>query len=84
MGKFWEVGACSVVIGCIVYEAYGRDLVMTSCEILVGALTKVKNELSNLEASDPLLPPDTNAACCLKVVPVHDNVDRKIESNWNP
>jgi len=47
-------------------------------------LTKVNDELDDLETGDPLLPPDADAASALEVVPVHDNVDHQVEGNWNP
>jgi hypothetical protein len=47
-------------------------------------LTKVDDELDNLETGDPLLPPDANATSTLEVVPVHDNVNKQIDINDNP
>lgn len=37
-------------------------------------LTKINDELDDLQTSDPFFPPYTNSARALKVVPVHDNV----------
>ena len=48
------------------------------------AHTKVNDELDDLETSDPLLPPDTDAASALEVVPVHDDVDGEVEGDDNP
>lgn len=36
---------------------------------------EIDDKLDDLEAGDPLLPPDADAARRLKVVPVHDDVD---------
>jgi hypothetical protein len=44
----------------------------------------VDDELDYLEASDPLLPPDTDPTITLKVVPVHDNVNCQIQRNDSP
>lgn len=41
-------------------------------------LTKVNDELDDLEGGDPLLPPDTNTTRALEVIPVHDNVDHEV------
>lgn len=46
--------------------------------------TKVDNELDNLKFRDPFLPPDADTAGTLEVVPVHDNVDEEIQSDWDP
>ena len=45
---------------------------------------EIDDELDDLEAGDPLLPPDADAARRLKVVPVHDDVDHQVEGDWNP
>jgi len=45
---------------------------------------KVNNELDNLKTSDPFLPPDADSTCALEVVPVHNNVNHQVESNWDP
>jgi hypothetical protein len=47
-------------------------------------LTEVNDELDDLETSNPLLPPDSDATSALEVVPVHDNVDRQVEDNGDP
>lgn len=47
-------------------------------------LTKVNDELNDLETGDPLLPPDADAARALEVVPVHDDVNSQIKGNGNP
>jgi hypothetical protein len=47
-------------------------------------LTKINDELDDLEPSHPLLPPDTDATRSLEVVPVHDNVHTKVQSDGNP
>lgn len=49
-----------------------------------GNLTKINDELDDLEAGNPLLPPDTDTTGALEVVPVHDNVNPKVESDGNP
>lgn len=45
---------------------------------------EIDNELDDLKAGDPLLPPDADAARGLEVVPVHDDVDHQVEGDWNP
>jgi len=45
---------------------------------------KINDELDDLETSDPFLPPDLDATRALEVVPVHDNVNHKVERNWDP
>jgi hypothetical protein len=40
--------------------------------------------LDDLETSNPLLPPDSDATCALEVVPVHDNVHSQVEDNGDP
>lgn len=49
-----------------------------------GGLTKVNDELDDLQTRDPLLPPDADAAGALEVVPVHDDVDHQVEGDWDP
>ena len=44
----------------------------------------VDDELDYLEASNPLLPPDTDPTSTLEVVPVHDNVDCQVQGNNSP
>lgn len=51
---------------------------------LRGIHTEVNDKLDDLEASDPLLPPDTDAASALEVVPVHDDMNRQVEGDRNP
>ena len=41
-------------------------------------LTKIKNELDDLETGNPFLPSYANAASALEIVPVHDDVDGQI------
>ena len=47
-------------------------------------LTKVNDKLNDLQTSDPLLPPDTDATGALEVVPVHDDVNGEVEGDGNP
>ena len=47
-------------------------------------LTKINDELDDLETGDPLLPPDLDAARALEVVPVHDDVDHQVERDDDP
>lgn len=44
---------------------------------------KVEDELDDLDSCDPFFPPDADSTSGLEVVPVHDDVDHQIESNWN-
>ena len=45
---------------------------------------EVDDELGDLEDGDVLLPPDADATRGLEVVPVHDDVDGKVEGDDNP
>jgi hypothetical protein len=47
-------------------------------------LTKINDELDNLKTGNPFLPPDFDASRALEVVPVHDDVNHKVERDWNP
>lgn len=47
-------------------------------------LTKIDDELDNLEPGNPLLPPDANSTCGLEIVPVHDNVNAQVQGDGNP
>lgn len=47
-------------------------------------LTEINDKLDDLQTGDPFLPPDANATCRLKVVPVHDHVHHEIETNDGP
>lgn len=49
-----------------------------------GGLTKVKHELDNLHDGDVLLPPDTDTARGLEVVPVHDDMDHEVQRDRDP
>ena len=46
--------------------------------------SNVQDELDDLEAGNPLLPPDTDASGGQEVVPVHQDVGAQVQSNWNP
>ena len=45
---------------------------------------EVNDELGDLKPGDPLFPPDLDTTSGLKVVPVHDDVNREVKSDWNP
>ena len=60
------------------------DSVQTHGTRCVGRLTEINDELDDLETSDPLLPPDADAARALEVVPVHDHVNRQVQGNDGP
>ena len=47
-------------------------------------LTQINDELHNLQHGDVLLPPNTDTASTLEVVPVHDNVDEQVDGDGNP
>jgi hypothetical protein len=47
-------------------------------------LTKINNELDDLEGGNPLLPPDANTARALEIVPVHNDVNAQVQGDWNP
>lgn len=46
--------------------------------------TKVNYELGDLEAGDPLLPPNADTTSRLEVVPVHNNMHHQINRDGNP
>jgi len=45
---------------------------------------KADNELGDLEAGDPLLPPNLDATSALEIVPVHHDVHEEVESDRDP
>lgn len=47
-------------------------------------LTQINDELHNLQHSDVLLPPNTDTAGTLEVVPVHNDVDEQVDGDGNP
>ena len=49
-----------------------------------GIRTEINDELDNLEDGNILLPPNADASGRLEVVPVHDDVDRQVESDGDP
>lgn len=88
VGHPLEVSGSEVGVGSKVYEAFtvkvsdwaGSDIKSASSE----TLTKVDDELDDLKASDPLLPPAADTACALEVVPVHDHVNGQVQGDHNP
>jgi hypothetical protein len=44
---------------------------------------EIDYELDDLDSCDPFFPPDTDSTGSLEVVPVHDDVDGQIKSDWN-
>lgn len=56
-------------------------------DLLVGSKVnkaQIQHELNDLETSDPLLPPNSDASGSQEVVPVHDNMDTQIQGNGHP
>jgi hypothetical protein len=49
-----------------------------------GSLTEVNYELGDLETSDPFFPPNADSASALEIVPVHDDVNKEVESDRYP
>lgn len=47
-------------------------------------LTEVNDKLDDLQAGDPLLPPNPDAAGTLEVVPVHDHVHHQVQRDDDP
>lgn len=47
-------------------------------------LTKIDDELHDLKAGNPLLPPDLDTPSALEVVPVHDYMDSQVEGDDDP
>lgn len=65
----------------------GHPWEVTAGEVGVGSEVneaEVNDELENLHDGDVLLPPDADTARRLEVVPVHDDMDHEVESDWNP
>lgn len=46
--------------------------------------TDIDNKLKNLKNCYPLLPPNTDSTCALKVVPIHEHMDGEIQGYGNP
>jgi hypothetical protein len=44
---------------------------------------EIDDELDDLNSGDPFFPPDPDATRCLKVVPVHDDMDSQVERDWD-
>lgn len=40
--------------------------------------------MDDLGSGNPLLPPDSNTSRALEVVPVHDDVDKQVQGDWDP
>ena len=45
---------------------------------------EINDELDDLEAGNPLLPPDTDTTGALEVVPVHNDVNEEVQDDGNP
>jgi hypothetical protein len=58
----------------------GRGWVRVGCEV---DEDEVDDELDDLDSCYPFFPPDSDAAGCLEVVPVHDDMDCQVERDWN-
>lgn len=84
IGKVWPVGAGEVGPGCEVNEAWESSVSHSTAITRMEKLTKIQHELDNLHHSDVLLPPDSDTASALEVVPVHDDVDHEVQGNDDP
>lgn len=84
-GHRGEVSRGEVGVRGEVNEAYS-ELVSAnwSVAVCVAILTKIDDELDDLETSNPLLPPDADTTSTLEVVPVHDNVHGQVKGDGNP
>lgn len=51
---------------------------------MMASLTKIDDELDDLETGNPLLPPNADTTGALEVVPVHDNVHSQVKGNGDP
>jgi hypothetical protein len=47
-------------------------------------LTKINDELGDLETGDPFLPPNANSTRTEEVVEVHDHVHHQVKSDRDP
>jgi len=47
-------------------------------------ITEIEHELSDLHDGDVLLPPNANATCALEIIPVHDDMDTKVQGDGHP
>ena len=45
---------------------------------------KINDELHNLQHGDILFPPDLDTSRRLEIVPIHNDVDQKVQGNWDP
>jgi hypothetical protein len=48
------------------------------------SLTEINDKLDDLKTGNPFLPPDSDAARALEIVPVHDNVDHQVQGDHGP
>ena len=79
-----KVGGSEVGVGRKVDESCGTDKQPDYAPSRSGPRTKINDELQDLEAGDPLLPPNTDAARRLEVVPIHDDVDEEVDGDGDP
>ena len=47
-------------------------------------LTEVNDKLEDLQTSDPFLPPNADTTSTLEIVPVHHNMNQKVNRDGNP
>jgi len=76
---------CEFFTGTFAHVWYPREVGRR--EIRVGGKVdeaEVDNKLDNLEHRDILLPPDSDTASRLEVIPVHDNMYGKVEGDGYP
>jgi len=45
---------------------------------------EIDHKLGDLKPGNPLLPPDLDTTSRLEVVPVHDDMNHEVKSDWNP
>jgi hypothetical protein len=57
---------------------------MDMIDVVRTGRTKVNDKLHNLHDGDVLLPPNPNSPSTLEVIPIHDHVNRQVESDWHP
>lgn len=81
-----DAGEGGKLLPCAV-TAIGHPREVHCCEMRIGGEVdepQVDDELDDLQAGDPLLPPNSDAAGALEVVPVHNDMDRKVQSDGDP
>lgn len=79
-----KISRGEIGVRCKIDEDWETNILAKSKYTQGRGLTKINNELNDLQAGDPFLPPDANSSGTLEVVPVHHDVNHEIEGDDNP